>query len=45
MTHDYWLQPPEQCEQCGLNVCECEWEADLADRDYHEWRDQLLEDY
>lgn len=45
MKHDAWLQPPEECETCGLTVCECDWEADQGDREYHEWKDDQLMDW
>ena len=44
MTHDYWLEPPEddECGACGETVCDCA-EADEDDRRYHEWKDDMNE--
>lgn len=42
MSHDYWLEPPEECDECGAtNGCDC-FEADEDDRRYHEWKDERL---
>lgn len=40
MNHDYWLQPPEGCDDCDQSVCECE--ADRDDAVYHAWKDDML---
>lgn len=42
MNHDYWLEPPATCDDCDQPVCECDREADLDDRRYHEWKDEQL---
>lgn len=39
MNHDYYLQPPEGCDDCDQSVCEC----DRDDAAYHAWKDDMNE--
>ena len=41
-NHDYYLQPPEGCDDCDQSVCECDREADRDDAAYHAWKDDML---
>ena len=41
-AHDYWLEPPETCDDCDQDPCACWTEHDQGDRQYHDWRDEQL---